>query len=120
MDVWLILDGRQAGPFSDHEIREQLRKGELDASTPAWLQGEAGWCAVGELASFRDSSAEPPQPPEPPEPILPAVDIDVASAPLGVQQPVLPIPPMPWRRFWARWFDLQWFMTVFWLTMWAS
>lgn len=114
MDIWLIIDGSQTGPFSDYEIRSKLRSGELQPATPAWFQGQDGWHALSDIEVLREEVEDSW---ETAEPAIPGIEHarEVLDGGLFANRPPpLPQQPMVGRRFWARWFDLQCYMTVVW------
>lgn len=61
-EYWIIIDGRQQGPFS----RDQITDMNLTPDTPVWRQGLLDWTTLGALADFADpSEATPPPVPDP-------------------------------------------------------
>ncbi|HCU85965.1 MAG TPA: hypothetical protein DGP39_00435, partial [Verrucomicrobiales bacterium] len=46
MKIFLVQDGEPDGPFTEEEIRAQLKSGELDAGTFATVEGMAEWKPV--------------------------------------------------------------------------
>ena len=56
MKIFLVQDGEPEGPFTEEEIRAQLKSGELDAGTFATVEGMAEWKPVTEVLPL----AEPP------------------------------------------------------------
>ncbi len=126
MDIWIIRDGKRAGPIHDYEIRRRIEDNQIDPTTPAWHEGLGEWRPLSEIELFRsefekssgnpDMSREtdhdpPPQDPAPsPTPSAPATSADGSAA----------FPPQTLiRRFWARWFDLILFAGFWWLAMWG-
>lgn len=112
MEVWLIVDGSQLGPFSDYEIRSQLRSGELRPDTPAWFQGQDGWHPLREIEVLKELLPE--------DASIDGIPFDrevLAGGLFANRPPPLPQQAMLGRRFWARWFDLQWYMTFFWAAL---
>lgn len=105
MDIWIIQDGEKSGPIHDFEIRRKIESGELPSSTPAWHEGLAAWKPLAELPLFQGEFDRVPAEESEPVPDLP---------------PPLPEPSVPFRRFWARWFDLYLFAGVWWIAMWAT
>ncbi len=107
---WLIRDGEKTGPFSLGEVARRIRAGELTASDPAWRGGMDAWTPLGQieelLGVFEESKTHD----------------SATSGALPVLPPPLPTPPpgpppLPrttttpvYRRFFARWFDLQTYM----------
>ena len=42
------LDGQQQGPYSESDLREQLRSGQLSSQGYVWREGLSEWISVGE------------------------------------------------------------------------
>lgn len=60
--VFLVIDGQQAGPFTNDQLREHARAGRLTPRTYAWKQGMPEWkpaTEVPEAASILASSPPP-------------------------------------------------------------
>ena len=109
MDIWIIQDGEKIGPIHDFEVRRKIENGELPAATPAWHEGIAAWKPLVEIDLFAREFDKPisrvDEPYDPPEQATP---------------PLLPSDPQLIRRFWARWFDLSFFSSIWWIAMWLS
>lgn len=53
---WFILNnGYHQGPFSENELKEQLRNHKISLQTPIWSEGMINWMSVAEL--FKDELA---------------------------------------------------------------
>jgi hypothetical protein len=60
-DIFLHLDGQQAGPYSTDQVRQFLAEGRVTGETPAWHQGLSGWSTVSVvLAAFPPAGGPPP------------------------------------------------------------
>lgn len=106
MDFWLIRNGEKTGPLPDYEIRSKIESGELGPDDPAWSEGMANWVPLRSIALFSELFERPIESPEPQRD--------------SFSPPPLPEKPAVYRRFWARWFDLISYGSLWWLGMWAS
>jgi len=71
-DIYLHLQGQQAGPFQPAQVRQLLFEGKLSAETPAWYQGLTEWSTVSKvLAAFPNENAPPVFVPPTPLPTAP-------------------------------------------------
>jgi membrane protease subunit (stomatin/prohibitin family) len=62
VQVYIAVNGQQAGPFDMNGLRQQLNGGQLTRDTLVWMQGMAGWTKAGEtpqLATLFNSSPPP-------------------------------------------------------------
>jgi len=112
MEIWLIHNGERTGPFHDYEIRSRIGLGELDKDSPAWHEGLPAWIPLSEIELFKNEFQPKPEPVSEPEP---------AAAPAA--PPPIPetnAPPKLWRRFWARWMDIQLYIALWWLFLWFT
>ena len=117
MDIWIIRNGEKVGPIHDYEARRKIESGELTRDTPAWHEGLDAWRPLGEIAIFKDEfnwvhlddldSG-------------PTHEEEEAALLAAATPPPLPIGPVLWRRFWARWLDIHVYVAVWWLSMWVS
>jgi uncharacterized RDD family membrane protein YckC len=105
MDFWLICNGEKTGPLPDYEIRSKIEAGDLRSDDPVWSEGMAGWMPLKSVALFTDCFERRAVAAEAVTPALP---------------PPLPMPSAVYRRFWARWFDLIGYGSLWWLGMWVS
>lgn len=107
MDFWLIRNGEKAGPFPDYEIRSKIEAGDLGPDDPAWSEGMTEWRPLRTVALFSEFFERP--------------EVRQESEPRSYSlPPPLPQKPAVYRRFWARWFDLIGYGTLWWLGMWAA
>jgi GYF domain 2 len=61
MQLHIIKDGQQRGPYSQMQIVEMLRAGELSDGDLAWQMGMATWMPLGEVQDFKgEGSAKNP------------------------------------------------------------
>jgi uncharacterized RDD family membrane protein YckC len=106
MDFWLIRNGEKTGPLPDYEIRSKIETGDLKPEDPVWSEGMDGWMPLKSVALFTDCCERR----------------EVAAAPVAPPSllPPLPVPPAVYRRFWARWFDLISYGSLWWLGLWAT
>ena len=117
MEIWIIRDGEKIGPIHDYEVRRKIESAELTRDTPAWHEGLDAWRPLGEIAIFKDEfnwvhlddldSG-------------PTHEEEEAALLAAAVPPPLPIGPVLWRRFWARWLDIHVYVAVWWLCMWVS
>lgn len=70
---FVVVNGAQAGPYSDAQIRQMIGAGQLNKTSYIWKQGMAAWDVLGSLAEFADAfgAVPPPIPPVPPVPPVP-------------------------------------------------
>lgn len=126
MDIWIIQNGEKTGPIHDFEVRKKIEAGELAANTPAWHEGLPAWKPLIEIGLFEREFDKPfesqdKQPFEAPEP----KEESYARWLSGGKASEIPAPPPPMdriyslRRFWARWFDLNLFAAIWFISMWA-
>lgn len=61
---FVVLDGRQAGPFDLEKLRENAAGGKINRQTLVWTQGMPQWTAAGDVAELGTlfASAPPPIP----------------------------------------------------------
>jgi uncharacterized RDD family membrane protein YckC len=112
MEIWLIHNGERTGPFHDYEIRSRIGLGELDKDSPAWHEGLPAWVSLSEIELFKNEFQPKPEP---------ASESKPAAAPIA--PPPIPetnAPPKLWRRFWARWMDIQLYIALWWLFLWGT
>lgn len=82
---WYELNGSRVGPVTAAQIKAQLLRGTLNDKSLVWHAGLTQWEMAGTLDELAQASSEPPPLPQ-----------------------SLPMLAGPWRRFWARIFDLNW------------
>lgn len=75
-DIFLTLQGRAVGPYSDDQVRAMLREGKIRAQDLAWRAGYSAWRPLGEVladtGAGKDAKdgAGPNEARETPEPVL--------------------------------------------------
>ena len=65
MDIFIIREGRQAGPFSEDAVRAFLTEGTARPADMGWCKGMAEWRPLGEVLKLRadekkGSATQPP------------------------------------------------------------
>jgi len=66
---YLVVNGAQAGPFSQDDVMARLRAGQIDRATLVFGEGMSQWTPLGqvpELAGAAVGGFAPPPPPPPP------------------------------------------------------
>ena len=75
---YLVVNGAQAGPFSQDDVLARLRAGQVDRATLVFTAGMSQWTPLGqvpELAGAAGSGFATPPPPPPPDSGLRAHEI---------------------------------------------
>ncbi len=49
MNIYILQDGEQLGPYTVGEINDKLTRGELSADTLAWFDGSPEWIPLGAI-----------------------------------------------------------------------
>lgn len=60
MEVWIGRDGERHGPYSDGDIRQWLRSGQVSRDDLGWYEGLADWQALSVLFPDEVRSTSPP------------------------------------------------------------
>ncbi len=60
MEVWIGRDGERHGPYSDADIRQWLRSGQVSRDDLGWHEGLADWQALSALFPDETRSTPPP------------------------------------------------------------
>jgi hypothetical protein len=61
MDIYLLIEGKQEGPYTEEQIRESLTGGRIPNDLPAWHQGLSDWMQAKDiLLSLPHPSTLPP------------------------------------------------------------
>lgn len=60
---FLGINGEQAGPFSEEEVRQKLAAGEVNTETLVWYEGLSDWQPISGITYFK-SDGPPPEPGE--------------------------------------------------------
>ncbi len=53
MDIFIIREGRQAGPFSEDAVKAFLTEGTARPADLGWIKGMAEWRSLGEVLKLR-------------------------------------------------------------------
>ena len=62
--IWVDKNGRSFGPYSEEEVLQYLRAGQLHPADAAAWEGDTKWTELSKLVSFTPPSADPSPPPE--------------------------------------------------------
>jgi uncharacterized RDD family membrane protein YckC len=89
MSWYVRTPERETGPLSDEALRAMEATQQLGADAQVWREGMAGWIPAADAVRLLDSAPAA-------EAVTGASD-EIAHAPTGAS---------PWRRFWARLFDV--------------
>ena len=93
MEIWIVEKGEKQGPFEAYEVRGRIEEARLTGDELAWHKDQEKWVALREMDIFRSAFEESREVPDSPPP-----------APPG--------PPFPYRRFFARWFDIYLYLLL--------
>lgn len=63
MQVIVMIDGQQHGPYTPEEVRHYLFTGQLQPEMPAWCEGLKDWQPLGTFPEFSSLPARPGQKP---------------------------------------------------------
>jgi len=77
MDIWIGRNGERHGPYTESDVRQWLRSGQLSREDLAWYEGLADWQPLSVL--FPDSIAETPSPTNTAPPMPPPLQISNSS-----------------------------------------
>ncbi len=65
--IWIGRDGQKYGPYTDANVRQWLREGQLTLDTLAWRTGMTEWMPLSTFGmSDKFTGVVPPSPPPPP------------------------------------------------------
>ena len=63
-DIYLLIEGKQEGPYTEEQVRQSLAEGLIPPDLPAWHQGlPEDWAPI---SSIVESIPQPPSIPPPP------------------------------------------------------
>jgi len=82
MQIYVLVDGQQTGPFTEEQIRAQLNAGTITPETMVWWEGMAEWQALGHTSLSSDVAAPAASSPAAPAAAAPIV-FEPAAAPTG-------------------------------------
>lgn len=96
-NYFLRINDTECGPFPEEQVRDMISSGQVDANTPAWVEGLPTWQTVGALFG---SFAEPQQ-------TAASVDATMLAqalqAPVAqVEEPKKTVDPMQQIIFWLK------------------
>ena len=63
---FLVVNGVQAGPFSQDDVIAKLRRGEIDRSTLVFTAGMSDWTPLGQVSELVNAAGPGPVVPPPP------------------------------------------------------
>jgi len=63
---FLVVNGAQAGPFSQDDVVAKLRRGEIDRSTLVFTAGMSDWTPLGQVSELVNAAGAGPVVPPPP------------------------------------------------------
>jgi hypothetical protein len=66
MEIYLLIEGKQEGPYSEDQVRDSLAAGQIPSDLPAWQKGLPSWVPVTNIISTNQL------PPSVPPPFVPA------------------------------------------------
>jgi len=61
--IYLFVDGKQTGPYTQDQIRQAIEQGLVAREAPAWHEGLTEWIPVGGLVPVPSSTVYAPPPP---------------------------------------------------------
>ena len=115
MDIYIIKNGEQAGPYTRFKLREQLAKGEIDEKTLGWYRGLGDWKPLSEIEALKAMLGESEEA-ETVEEDAPEEEPGAAAEPIGEEEGLVESKYSPsiqaWIRFWARNIDFTYFTSV--------
>ncbi|MEM9479242.1 MAG: RDD family protein [Verrucomicrobiota bacterium] len=104
MEVYVIQNGEQAGPFTRFKLREKISRGEIDEETLGWYRGLDEWAPLNQIEALKVVLAESEEGDGPSSP-------ELAGAEASSDEKDYSAPMRAWIRFWARNLDVTYFMT---------
>src|ERR1039458_7962275 len=63
--IYLSVDGKQTGPYTQDQLREAIEQGQVARETPAWHEGLTQWVDAAGLVMMPPPPAYTPPPPPP-------------------------------------------------------
>lgn len=85
MDIYIIRDGRQTGPFSEDAVKAFLTEGSAKPTDLGWRKGFQKWTALGDIMNGKSAEAHNPEEP-PPTSALSATSIAAIESPATAKQ----------------------------------
>ena len=49
-DIYLLIEGKQEGPYTEEDVRQYLADGRFQNDQLAWREGLTDWAALSEVA----------------------------------------------------------------------
>lgn len=65
MDIYILHDGQQNGPFSEETARQMLKQGVVRGTDPAWRTGMPEWLPLDNILHSEESQAAASEAPAP-------------------------------------------------------
>ncbi len=113
MKVWIIQNGEKTGPYEISQVVRKLESGEWDAETYGWLEGMKDWQPLSTIPAFTEATDRSHVDPELTLPASdcaePAQEAPSTAAPAARSGSVAVL----MRRFFARWFDLLLWSSIY-------
>ena len=94
MEVWIAEGGEKRGPFETYQVRERIKEGDLSGDELAWHKAQDGWVKIREMDVFRSEFEKS------------------REESLNALPPPFPSQPVPFLRFFARWFDVSLYLLL--------
>jgi len=63
----LTVSGSTYGPYTDDQLRQMVKAGQVDPATLAWHPQSPAWAPLSSYPEFRGEASGPPPPPPPPK-----------------------------------------------------
>ncbi len=112
MEIYVIENGEQAGPYTRFKIREKLAKGDIDEKSLAWYRGLDEWQPLSEIGPLQPFLGGEEREPETAEgPSIAESPPETPRVPAAGEQEY-PLPVQAWIRFWARNLDFSYFVSL--------
>ena len=61
-DIYLLIEGSRAGPYTEEQIRQSLEEGKITTASSAWREGLSDWVPLSTILPGRTSHVPPPIP----------------------------------------------------------
>lgn len=96
MEIWIAEGESKSGPFETYLVRGRIEEGDLSGDELAWHKDQDGWVKLREMDVFRST-----------------FEIKSQEVPVALPPPLPPGEPYPFLRFFARWFDISFYLVCF-------
>ncbi|MFM2171299.1 MAG: hypothetical protein RI957_1528 [Verrucomicrobiota bacterium] len=111
MKAWIIKNGEKTGPFEISQVVRKLESGECDGETYGWLEGMKDWQPLSTIPEFSRVNDDSPLDEQSTAPTIPVpMDPQSVSGALPISQSG---GSLLIRRFFARWFDLLLWSSIY-------